>query len=51
MDRIGPHPWTVSNRTYHEIIIPYLTENLRKTHLVHPYMIATHTINDRIGPH
>ena len=42
---------TVSNRTYHEIVIPYLTENLRETHLVHPYMTATHTVNDRIGTH
>ena len=34
MDRIGPHPWTVSTWTYHEIIIPYLAENFRKTPLI-----------------
>ena len=51
MDRIRPHLWTVWTRTYHEIIIPYLTENLRETPLVNPYVTATQTVNDRIRPH
>ena len=41
LDRIDPS-------LYHEIIIPYLTENLREKPLVNPYMTAAQTVFDII---